>query len=210
MANANLASAAFDLGTRGAQCRSGARHGHFATVTGVRSAGRGYPWPSPGARRRLRMHSHCRAPDRLAPMPRGRASMICRASHSAVGCRVTSNHSSCRRPWPTNQTSAQSSASGTTHISTAAIAPAWFWRNVLQDCEGGLRSRTMYLETVDWATSNLSLPKIRSVWICSMSQNHRIMWADVCDPARALDLRGRHFQVATQAGSREPVSSSSA
>jgi hypothetical protein len=30
----------------------------------------------------------------------GKASVICRASHSAVGCRVTSNHNSCRRPWP--------------------------------------------------------------------------------------------------------------
>jgi hypothetical protein len=57
---------------------------------------------------------------------------------------------------------------------------------------------------------DLSLPKIRSVWIRSLSQNHRIIRADVCDPARALDLRCRHFQVATQAGSREPVSSSSA
>src|SRR6266568_3115737 len=56
----------------------------------------------------------------------------------------------------------------------------------------------------------LSLPKIRSVWIRSMSQNHRIIRADVCDPARAVDLRCRHFQVATQAASREPISSSSA
>jgi hypothetical protein len=56
----------------------------------------------------------------------------------------------------------------------------------------------------------LSLPKIRSDWIRSMSQNHCIIRADVCDPARAVDLRCRHFQVATQAGSREPVSSSSA
>jgi hypothetical protein len=59
-------------------------------------------------------------------------------------------------------------------------------------------------------TLALSLPKIRSVWIRSMSQNHRIIRADVCDPARAVGLRCRHFQVATQAGSREPVSSSSA
>jgi hypothetical protein len=56
----------------------------------------------------------------------------------------------------------------------------------------------------------MSLPKIRSVWIRSMSQNHRIIRADVCDPARAVDLRCRHFQVATQAASREAVSSSSA
>jgi hypothetical protein len=56
----------------------------------------------------------------------------------------------------------------------------------------------------------VSLPKIRSAWIRSLSQNHRIIRAEVCDPARAVDLRCRHFQVATQAGSREPVSSSSA
>ena len=31
-----------------------------------------------------------------------------------------------------------------------------------------------------------------------MSQNHRIIPADVCDPARAVDLRCRHFQVATR------------
>src|SRR5215216_3805955 len=29
--------------------------------------------------------------------------MICCASHSAVGCRVTANHSSCCRPWPTTR-----------------------------------------------------------------------------------------------------------
>jgi hypothetical protein len=33
----------------------------------------------------------------------------------------------------------------------------------------------------------MSLPKIRSVWIRSMSQNHRIIWVDVCDLARAVD-----------------------
>jgi integrase len=60
------------------------------------------------------------------------------------------------------------------------------------------------------ALQGLSLPKIRSLWIRSMSQNHRIIRADVCDPARAVDLRCRHFQVATQAASREPVSSPSA
>ena len=39
--------------------------------------------------------------------------MICRASHSAVGCRVTSNHNSCRRrdPEPGTQTRDQRSAS---------------------------------------------------------------------------------------------------
>ena len=43
-----------------------------------------------------------------------------------------------------------------------------------------------------------------------MSQNHRIITFDVCDPARARDVRRRHLQVATEARSREPVSPSSA
>ena len=30
----------------------------------------------------------------------GNALVIWRANHSAVGCRVTANHNSCRRPWP--------------------------------------------------------------------------------------------------------------
>src|SRR5438105_13186550 len=80
--------------------------------------------------------------------------MICRASHSAVGCRVTSNHSSCRRPWPRTRNANKRSKVrvGTTNRSMAAIASAWFRRNVFQLCEG-VPPRTMYLETVDWATS---------------------------------------------------------
>ena len=98
-------------------------------------------------------------------MSRGKASVICRASHSAVGCRVTSNHSNCRRPWPrTKNANNRSKVSvGTTHISIAAITSMWFRRNVLQDCEGGLRPCTMYLEAVDWATSNPSISN--SPWI---------------------------------------------
>src|SRR5438270_12377411 len=91
--------------------------------------------------------------------------MICRASHSAVGCRVTSNHSSCRRPWPRTRNANKRSKVrvGTTHRSMAAIACAWFRRNVFQLCEGGVPPRTMYLETVDWATAK---PSIRSSpWI---------------------------------------------
>src|SRR5450756_1621286 len=33
-------------------------------------------------------------------LSQGNASVIWRANHSAVGCRVTANHNSCRRPWP--------------------------------------------------------------------------------------------------------------
>jgi hypothetical protein len=66
-------------------------------------------------------------------------------------------------------------------------------------------SRVLALDPAQYPRVGLSLPKIRSVWIRSMSQNHRIIRADVCDPARAVDLHCRHFQVATQAGSREPM-----
>jgi hypothetical protein len=33
----------------------------------------------------------------------GNASVIWCANHSAVGCRVTANHSNCRRPWPSTR-----------------------------------------------------------------------------------------------------------
>src|SRR4029450_2858827 len=64
----------------------------------------------------------------------GNASTICWPNHSAVGCRVTANHNSCRRPWP-RTTKANSSSKvtvGTTQRSIAAIASAWLRRNVLQ------------------------------------------------------------------------------
>jgi hypothetical protein len=41
-------------------------------------------------------------------------------------------------------------------------------------------------------------------------QNHRIIKFDACDPALARDVRRRHIQVATQAGSRKLVFPSSA
>ena len=72
--------------------------------------------------------------------------MICRASHSAVGCRVTSNHSSCRRPWPSTRNANNRSKVrvGTTHRSMAAIACAWFRRNVFQLCDGGPPSHHVF------------------------------------------------------------------
>src|SRR6266568_5905025 len=74
-----------------------------------------------------------------------------RASHSAVGCRVTANQISCRRPWPTTRKANRHSnvTVGTTHRSIAAIASAWLRRNVRQVCDGGPRCLTMYFETVD-------------------------------------------------------------
>jgi hypothetical protein len=39
----------------------------------------------------------------VGALSQGNASVIWRANHSAVGCRITANHSSCRRPWPRNK-----------------------------------------------------------------------------------------------------------
>ena len=90
--------------------------------------------------------------------------MICRASHSAVGCRVTSNHSSCRRSWLSTKNANNRSKVrvGTTNRSMAAIACAWFRKNVFQPCDGDPPC-TMYFETVDWATSKPSINS--SPWI---------------------------------------------
>ena len=41
-------------------------------------------------------------------------------------------------------------AVGTVKKSTETISLAWFFRNVRQLWEGGLRLRTMYFETVAW------------------------------------------------------------
>jgi hypothetical protein len=55
------------------------------------------------------------------------------------------------------------------HISIAAIACAWFYRNVFQLCDAGFKGRTMYFETVDWATWK---PSIRSSpWIRDAPHN---------------------------------------
>ena len=69
----------------------------------------------------------------------GNASVICRASNSAVGYRVTSNRNSYLLPWPrTRNANKRSKVSvGTTHTSMAAIASALLRRNVFQVCEGG-------------------------------------------------------------------------
>ncbi len=85
--------------------------------------------------------------------------MICRASHSAVGCRVTSYQSKLRRPCPSTRKANNRSkvAVGTTHISIAAIASAWLRRKVFQLCDGSFRPLDMYFETVDWATSKPSI-----------------------------------------------------
>ena len=89
----------------------------------------------------------------------GKAFVICRVNHSAVGCLVTSNQSNRRRPWPMtkNANNRSNVGVGTTHKSIAAIAFAWLQGNVFQACEGGVLPRTKYLDTVDCATSNPSI-----------------------------------------------------
>ena len=65
--------------------------------------------------------------------------------HSAVGCRVTANQRSWRRPWPKTRNANRHSkvTVGTTQRSTAAIASARLRRNVRQVCDGGPRCRIM-------------------------------------------------------------------
>jgi hypothetical protein len=48
-------------------------------------------------------------------------------------------------------------------------------------------------------TRNLSFPKIPSGLDRIVRQNHRIIDSNVCDPARAWNVRGRHVQVAEPA-----------
>jgi len=76
-------------------------------------------------------------------VPHGNVSTICYASHSAVGCRVTANQSSCRRPCPnTGNANRHSNVRvGTRQRSTAAMAAAWLRRNVRHVCDGGPRRR---------------------------------------------------------------------
>ena len=85
------------------------------------------------------------------------------------------------------------------------------WINVTQNPTAEWIARQI-TEAFPWneLPRYLSLPKIRSIWIRDAPQNHRIIKFDACDPAPTHDVRRRHIQVATQAGSREPVSPSSA
>ena len=55
----------YDPGTRDAMCRSGVPQCRFATETLARSAGHGYPSPSPDAEIYGRRLGHCRAKGRL-------------------------------------------------------------------------------------------------------------------------------------------------
>jgi len=152
-------------GTPVARCQANVLRSHFAKANQARSVGRECPWPSLGAWRHGRTHRHCRAPGRPAPEPRGRPqwSVGPATRPPDVESPRTTPAVAGRGPEPETQTSDQRSAWGTTHRSMAAIACAWFRRNVFQVCEGGAPPRIVYLDTVDWATSNPSLRS--SPWI---------------------------------------------
>src|SRR4029077_16749583 len=91
----------------------------------------------------------------------GNASTSCWADHSAVGASVTltwtTRRRACARTTKTNNT--LNVTVGTVKKSTEARLPTWLARNVRQVCDGGVRRRTRYLETVAWA---ISKPSFRS------------------------------------------------
>src|SRR5690348_14861238 len=89
----------------------------------------------------------------------GKASVIWRASHSAVGLVVTPIHRRRRRPSPkmTNTNSRSNVSVGTMRKSTDAMPSAWLRRKVFHPWDGGPRRLNMYFETVDWATLKPSL-----------------------------------------------------
>src|SRR5881628_2311219 len=91
--------------------------------------------------------------------------MSCRAVHSAVGCSVTLKCTSRRRPWlnTTSTNSTRKVAVGTVKKSNAIRSLAWFFRNVRHTCDGGLRCRTIYFETVACETVRPSFNS--SPWI---------------------------------------------
>ena len=112
----------------------------------------------------------CRGRCMSAPCPRGDASVIWRANHSAVGCRVTANHNSCRRPWPrirnakscSRQSSELQRDQSTRSRQRGCERRSSMFATVDLAC-------TMYFETVDWA---ISKPSFRSSpWICGAPQS---------------------------------------
>jgi len=64
-------------------------------------------------------------------------------------------------------------------------------RNVFQDCDGGFRPRIMYLETVDWATSNPSISS--SPWILGAP----VLSENFIRPGFAGEAESLHHQATT-------------
>src|SRR5437899_4712015 len=104
------------------------------------------------------------------PSSSAHASSSWRAVHSAVGCSVTLKCTSRRRLWvstmSTNRT--RKVAVGTVKKSNAIRSGAWFFKNVRHACDGGLRGRTMYFDTVACETVRPSFSS--SPWILGAPQ----------------------------------------
>src|SRR2546422_9178662 len=104
------------------------------------------------------------------PSSSAHASSSWRAVHSAVGCSVTWRCTSRRRLWvsitSTNRT--RKVAVGTVKKSNAIRSGAWFFKNVRHACDGGLRGRTMYFDTVACETVRPSFNS--SPWILGAPQ----------------------------------------
>ena len=85
----------------------------------------------------------------------GKACSNCRAVHSALGFAVTLKCSTRRRSWAStrNPNSTPNVAVGTVKKSIATRSFTWLSKNARQDGDDGLRCFTMYLATVDTATS---------------------------------------------------------
>src|SRR5205809_3501192 len=98
------------------------------------------------------------------------ASTSCRAVQPAVGCSVTLKCTSRRRSWfsttSTNRT--RNVAVGTVKKSNAIRSLAWFFKNARHACDGGLRGRSIYLETVACDTARPSFSS--SPWILGAPQ----------------------------------------
>src|SRR5437870_11842042 len=99
------------------------------------------------------------------PSSSAHASSSWRAVHSAVGCSVTLKCTSRRRLWvrTTSTTRTRKVAVGTVKKSNALRSGAWFFKNVRHACDGGLRGRTMYFDTVACETVRPSFNS--SPWI---------------------------------------------
>src|SRR5438132_8253255 len=99
------------------------------------------------------------------PSSSAHASSSWRAVHSAVGCSVTLRCTSRRLLWvritSTNRT--RKVAVGTVKKSNAIRSLAWFFKNARHACDGGLRGRSTYFETVACDTVRPSFSS--SPWI---------------------------------------------
>src|SRR5216117_2136495 len=129
------------------------------------------------------------------------ASTSCRAVQPAVGCSVTLKCTSRRRSWfsttSTNRT--RNVAVGTVKKSNAIRSLAWFFKNARHACDGGLRGRSIYLETVACDTARPSFSS--SPWILGAPQ--RIGAAD--PPNEISELRPDRGPTASASTLPRPV-----